>query len=236
MPDLNLIDEGGFDESEAPAAPAPKRKSSKGGGGGGGSKLLIVLLLLLVIGGGGYFLYKKGIIKIPGKKAPIAQIQEEPFPQEPIMQPPQEQRAQAQKQVDTGEVALLEAPPAMEQPSHEAEAMVEPSKKGKGAKKAVSETEESDDISFASEKLSEMQGSFTVQVVAYSEKREAEIMTKRLQFSGYPSFVEEIPEKGGTLYAVRIGRYPSREDARRAVKTFAAQLQDRNFIVKIRNR
>jgi septal ring-binding cell division protein DamX len=236
MPDLNLIDEGGFEESEAPSAPAPRRKSSKGGGGGGGGKLLIVLLLLLLIGGGGYFLYKRGIIKIPGKKAPITQIQEEPFPQAPIMQPPQEQPAQAQKQLDTGEVALLETPPVVEQPSQGAEATAEPPKKGKSAKKPAGETEGSDDISYASEKLSEMQGSFTVQVVAYSEKKEAEIMAKRLQFSGYPSFVEEIPEKIGTLYAVRIGRYPSREEARRAVRTFAAQLQDRNFIVKTRNR
>jgi septal ring-binding cell division protein DamX len=233
MPDLNLIDEGGFEESAAPAASAPKRKSSKGGGGGGGGKFLIVLILLIIIGGGGYFLYKKGLIKIPGKKAPVTQVQEEPLPQEPIMQPPQEQPAQPQKQVDTGEVALLETPPAEEQSSHEAETKIEHSKKGKSAKKPLGKIEGSEDLSFASEKLSEMQGSFTVQVVAYSEKKEAEVMARRLQFSGYPSFVEEVPERGGTLYTVRIGRYPSREEARKAVKTFASQLQDRNFIVKI---
>ncbi len=235
MPDLNLIDEGGFEESAAPAAPAPKRKSSKGGGGGGG-KFLIFLILLLVIGGGGYILYKKGLIKIPGKKAPPAQVQEEPLPQEPIMQPPQEQPAQVPKQVDSGEVALLETSPAEEQPARESEIKVEPAKKGKSAKKLAGKTEESEEASFASAKLNEMQGAFTVQVVAYSEKNDAEIMAKRLEFSGYPSFVEELPEKGGTLYAVRIGRYSSPEEARKAVKTFASQLQDRNFIVKIRGK
>ncbi len=194
MPDLNLIDEGGFEESAASSAPAPKRKSSKGGGGGGGGKFLVVLILLLVIGGGGYFLYKKGLIKIPGKKAPVTQVQEEPLPQEPIMQPPQEQPAQAQRQSDSGEVALLDTPPAEEQGPSEAETKVEPSKKSKSAKKSAGKTEEGEEVSFASSKLSEMQGSFTVQVVAYSDKNDAEIMAKRLEFSGYPSFVEELPE------------------------------------------
>ncbi len=235
MPDLNLIDDGGFEESPAPAAPAPKRKSSKGGGGGGG-KFLVILILLLVIGGGGYFLYKKGLIKIPGKKAPPAQVQEEPLPQEPIMQPPQEQPAQTPKQVDSGEVALLETPPAEEQSSHVGDTKVEPSKKGKGAKNPSIKNEENEEPSFASAKLNEMQGAFTVQVVAYSEKNDAEIMAKRLEFSGYPSFVEELPEKSGTLYAVRIGRYSTPEEARKAVKTFASQLQDRNFIVKVRGK
>lgn len=236
MPDLNLIDEGGFEESSAPTAPAPKRKSSKGGGGGGGGKLLVVLILIIAIGGGGYYLYKKGLIKIPGKKAPVTQVQEEPLPQEPVMQPSEEQPVQAQRQADTNEVALLETPSAEEQPSKEAESKVEPSKKGKSAKKSADKNEIAEETSFASAKLSEMKGSFTVQVVAYSAKNDAEIMAKRLEFSGYPSFVEELPEKGGILYAVRIGRYPSPEEARKAVKSFASQLQDRNFIVKIRGK
>ena len=39
MPDLNLIDEGGFDEAPVPVAPPAKKKISKSssGGGGGGS-------------------------------------------------------------------------------------------------------------------------------------------------------------------------------------------------------
>lgn len=234
MPDLNLIDEGGFEESPAPAAAPPKKKSSKGGGGGG--KGLLIIIIILIIAVVGYFLYKKGIIKLPGKKAPIAQVQEEPLPQEPVVQPPQEQPTQAQKQVDTGEVALLETPPVEEQPSKVAEKKEEPSKKVKSGKKSERLGEEIDETSAATTQLNEMKGQFTVQVVAYSEKVNAEIMAKRLKFSGYPSFVEEVTEKGGTLYTVRIGRYPSYDEAKKAVKTFAAQLQDRYFIDRIRSK
>ncbi len=89
------------------------------------------------------------------------------------MQPPQEQPAQSPKQVDSGEVALLETSPAEEQSSRESDTKVEPSKKGKSAKKSSGKTEESEESSFASAKLNEMQGAFTVQVVAYSEKNDA---------------------------------------------------------------
>jgi cell division septation protein DedD len=85
-----------------------------------------------------------------------------------------------------------------------------------------------------SAKLSEMKGEFTIQVVAYREKKEAVEMVKRLEFAGYPSFMEKYPMKGGDLYSVRIGRYPTRDAAHKAVKTFASQLQEKYFIAKVR--
>ena len=94
MPDLNLIDEGGFDEAPVPAAPPAKKKiskSSSGGGGGGSKTILLIVFLLLIVGGTVYFLNQRGIIKLWGKKkAQVAQMQEEPFQQEPINQPAQE--------------------------------------------------------------------------------------------------------------------------------------------------
>ena len=42
--------------------------------------------------------------------------------------------------------------------------------------------------------------------------------------------------KGGSWYTVRIGKYPSREDAQKAVKNFAPQLQAHYVIDKIRNK
>jgi cell division protein FtsN len=232
MPDLNLIDEGGFEDvPEAPAAP-PAKKSVKSSGGGGGKTILLLVIILCVVAGAVYLLNQRGIIKLWGKKQqPIVQMQEEQFPMEPASQQP----AQAQKQADTNEVALLDTAPIEEK----TEAVMEPeaktaesiAKKSKAVKKneAMIETE-------ASSKLSEMKGEFTVQVIAYSEKSRAVETAKNLEFSGYPSFVERIPMKGGDWYTVRIGRYASRDEAKKAVQSFAEELQAHYVIDKVRSK
>jgi septal ring-binding cell division protein DamX len=86
----------------------------------------------------------------------------------------------------------------------------------------------------SSSKLSEMSGEFTIQVIAYREKKSAEETAKNLEISGYPSFVEKIPMKGGEWYTVRIGRYASRDEAKRAVESFAEQLRAHYVIDKVR--
>ena len=222
MPDLNLIDEGGFDEAPAPAAPPAKKKQSSGrGGGGGGKKILIIFLVLILMAAGVYFMNQRGIIKLWGKKkALVTQIQDEPFQQEPIDQPAQEPTQELQQQTDTSQVALIETAPVEEKAEPPTETM---------EKEEVAETE-------SVSKLSEMSGEFTVQVIAYREKSKAVETSKNLEYAGYPSFVEKVPMKGGAWYTVRIGKYPSREDAQKAVKNFAAQLQANYVIDKIRNK
>ena len=86
----------------------------------------------------------------------------------------------------------------------------------------------------SSSKLSEMSGEFTVQVIAYREKNKAEATKKNLEISGYPSFVEKIPMKGGEWYTVRIGRYSTRDEAKKAVESFAEELQAHYVIDKVR--
>lgn len=223
MPDLNLIDDGGFDEAPAPAAPPARKKISKGGsgGGGGGTKFLIIILILAIIGAVLYFLNRQGIVKLWGKKKPpIAQFEDEPFQQEPIDQFAQDQMQEPQPLIDTSQVALIETAPIEEK--------AEPSKE-------MIEEKEADETESMS-KLSEMSGEFTIQVVAYREKKKAEETSKNLEYAGYPSFVEKIPMNGGVFYTVRIGRYASREDAQKAVKSFASQLQAHYVIDKIRNK
>jgi septal ring-binding cell division protein DamX len=236
MPDLNLIDEGGFEDvPEAPAAP-PAKKSVKGGGGGGGKTILLVVLCLVLVGGVVFFLNQRGIIKLWGKKPqPIVQVQEEQFPQEPAPQ-----SAEAQKPADTSEVALLDTAPVEEkveapkpEPVKEPEVKAtEPgAKKTKAGKKGEAVVETG-----SASKLNEMKGEFTVQVIAYREKSKAEETAKNLEFSGYPSFVEKIPMKGGDWFTVRIGRYASRDDAKKAVLSFAEQLQAHYVIDKVRSK
>lgn len=232
MPDLNLIDEGEFEETTSHApAPSPVKKKKSSGGGGGGTSALILILILVILGAGVYFLNKRGIInvtKLWKKNPPVTQVQEEPLPPEQ----PTEQMQQSAKS-DSSEVALLETPPVEDslKADQTTEASVQ-SSKGTVAKqkKAVK------DISSASKQLDEMKGEFTVQVIAYREKSKAESAAKNLEYVGYPSFVEKVPMKGGDWYTVRIGRYASREDAKLAVKSFAAQLQASYVIDKVRSK
>jgi cell division protein FtsN len=237
MPDLNLIDEGGFEDLPVPAAAVPpaKKKTSSSGGGGGGKTIIILLMVLILCAAGVYLLNQRGIIKLWGKKKPlVAQIQDEPFPQEPAQQSSQEQPTQTPKQDDTT-VTLLEAPPGEEnlETAPEPEAKVaKPSADKPKAKKEKAEVVETE----TSSKLSEMQGEYTIQVVAYKEKKQAVEIANNLEIAGYPSFVEKVPMKGGDWYTVRVGRYASPEEAKKAVKTFAAQLQAHYVIDKIRTK
>jgi cell division septation protein DedD len=221
MPDLNLIDEGGFDEAPAPAAPPAKKKNSKSGRGGGITKVLIVLFVLILIGGGLWYLNKQGIVKLWGKKkASIAQIQDEPFQQEPVDKQAEEKAQEPQQLADTSQVALVETAPVEEKAQASNEMKEE---------KGSSETE-------VISNLNEMSGEFTIQVIAYREKSKAVETSKNLEYAGYPSFVEKIPMNGGDFYTVRIGKYPSREEAQKAVKSFASQLQAHYVIDKVRNK
>ena len=80
-----------------------------------------------------------------------------------------------------------------------------------------------------SEKINEGKGTFGKLI-------NDEETAKNLEFSGYPSFVEKIPMKGGDWYTVRIGHYASRDDAKKAVMSFAEQLQAHYVIDKVRSK
>jgi septal ring-binding cell division protein DamX len=246
MPDLNLIDEGGFEETQAePVAAPPTKKIVKRSSGGGGGKIILLLLLVLCIAAAGvYFLNQRGILKLWGKKQqPIVQMQEEQFPPEV----PTQQPIQAQKQADTNEVALINTTPVEEkaevgkesQSVKEPEAVKEPAAKAKKSIAKKSKAARRSEAAIETEsvsKLSEMVGEFTVQVVAYREKNKALETAKNLEISGYPSFVEMVPMNGGDWYTVRIGRYPTRDEAEKAVQSFAEELQAHYIIDKVHSR
>lgn len=244
MPDLNLIDEGGFEETPATPVAPPAKKMVKKSGGGGGRTILFLLLILCIAAATVYFLNQRGILKLWGKKQqPIAQVQEEQFPPEA----PTQQPAQVQKQADTNEIALINTTPVEEKAEvgkesksvKELEAIKEPATKAIKSivkkSKAIKKSEEFIETESLS-KLSEMTGEFTIQVVAYREKDRAEETAKNLEISGYPSFVENVPMNGGDWYTVRIGRYSTRDEALKAVQSFAEELQAHYIIDKVRSR
>ncbi|HEY6952349.1 MAG TPA: SPOR domain-containing protein [Bacteroidota bacterium] len=223
MPDLNLIDEGGIEETSTPSAPSPARRG-KSGGGGSMNKILLTILVLLIVGTALFYQYKKG--KFPfKKKAPVTVVQEEPFPDtQPIAS--NQNAQQVMQPQDTASVQLLETPLVDEtakKPDSKA------AQSGKDAQKSPAE-------SMSMKKLTDMQGNYTVQVSAFREKKQADEIVGRLEEAGYPAFVETIPMKGVNWYTVRIGHYPSRDDAKKAVADFALELRSSYWIDRVRSK
>ncbi len=215
MPDLNLIDEGGIEESTTPSAPMPSKRGSSGGGSL--NKILLTVLVLLIIGTALFYSYKKG--KFPfKKKAAATVVQEETFPDGSPMASNQNNQQVVQPQ-DTASVPLLET------------SMVEDKSKSPDTKATTPKQTMAE--STPMQKLSDMQGHYTVQVSAFREKNPADVIVGRLEDAGYPAFVETIPMRGENWYTVRIGHYPSRNDAKKAVEDFALELRSNYWIDRV---
>jgi len=228
MPDLNLIDEGGLEETTTPSGPLPQKRGSSSM-----NKILVSVLVVLVLGTTLFYLYKKG--KFPFKrKAPVTVVQEEPMQEppptatnqnmaQPQPQQPQQQTVQAQ---DTSNVPLLETPMVEDTTNRPEGKLVKTSGASKTAMTASSTLQ----------KLSDMHGNYTIQVSAFRDQKQADKIVSRLEDAGYPAFVESIPMKGETWYTVRIGHYASRNDAKKAVEDFALELRSNYWIDRVRGK
>lgn len=216
MPNVNLIEEEGGEGEMQPVA-APAKRS-----GGGGSKILLILIIVVVVGGGVFALNKFGIVKLWGKKQQpvITQIQE------PIVEEPTYAEVDsAMMMEDTSGVSFVETPPLTE-PQYES-ALVTGSGKGITPSRPSSSTR--------SDALAGMTGNYTVQVSAWRDRPTAEKYVSRLEQAGYPAFVEERGFKDGNWYTVRIGRYSSVKEAKKAVDSFAYELKRNYWIDKVRS-
>lgn len=148
----------------------------------------------------------------PKKEAP-AQVAQQTAKQEPPAPPKQQQTAP--KQAEPKKETVAQAPPPKQ---------VTPSKPKEEAPKTTAPKTET------------MKGTYTVQVYAFREKGNAETAVKRLTDNGYPAFIEPIDAKGMTWYTVRIGRYPSASEAKKAVESFAQEIKEHHFIDKVRTK
>ena len=219
MPNVNLIEEeGGMEGGMEPiAAPVKKR----GGGGGGGSKMLLIIIVLVVIGGGVFALNKFGILKLWGKKPQpvvVTQIPEEQFTPEQFGQPDT-------LTADTSGVSFVETPLLTEEKEPGMASGLVMDKGGKKTKVSGSAAVSSD--------LKGMSGNYTIQVSAWRDKSTAEVYVKRLEEAGYPAFVQERSVKDGSWYTVRIGRYSSIKEAKKAVESFAYELKANYWIDRV---
>ncbi len=216
MPNVNLIEEEGGEGTMQPVA-APARR---GGGGGGGSKILIFFLVIVVLGGGVFALNKFGIVKLWGKKAKpvITQIPEE------TIEPQYTEMDTSAMMDDTAGVSFVETPPLTPPPP--TSALVT------GQGKALTPSTPSKPSGAG---LTGMKGNYTIQVSAWRDKSTADKYVQRLESAGYPAFVEQRKVKDGNWYTVRIGRYASMKEARKAVDTFAYELKTNYWIDKVRS-
>jgi septal ring-binding cell division protein DamX len=219
MPDLNLIDDEPASEESLVSESAPP--AAKGGGGGSTLRLVIILsLVVLIIAGLLYVLNSRGIVHLWGKKPQtVVQVPDEQYPPDQF-----NEEAFAEQPVDTmaageaaDEMALLETTPIEE---------------GTPAETPPAEPEPKADANA----LKDMKGDYTIQVVAFREKGKADDVLQNLEIAGYPAFVEKVPMKGGDWYTVRIGRYPTRLDAKVAVASFAEQIRSNYVIDRVRSK
>jgi cell division protein FtsN len=66
---------------------------------------------------------------------------------------------------------------------------------------------------------------YYVKVVAYRTKAEADRMAARLSTKGYAAYVTPVTGKGASLYSVRVGKFPAREDAEAAKRRLEQEEQ-----------
>ncbi len=229
MPDLNLVDdesslEGSAETPEETPAPPSRRR-------GEGFRVVIILVALAILGGVVYMLNQLGIVKLWGEREPVVATYEEPAVQAPAGetpadQPPSQQQAatqaqqppaqQPQKPAQQPAVKLVETPPI--EPSKQPAPVQPPTRKAEEPTKRTAPD------------VSTMHGAYTVQVSSWRDRATAETMVQRLKDAGYPAFVEPVQAKGMEWFAVRVGRYPSVAEAKKAVDGFALELRMRHFI------
>jgi cell division septation protein DedD len=78
----------------------------------------------------------------------------------------------------------------------------------------------------------EADGGFWVQVVSLSSEREARARAARLVQRGYPAVLVPGPAAGkATVYRVRVGPFPRREEAARAAARLSAEEKTETWIV-----
>jgi DedD protein len=73
-------------------------------------------------------------------------------------------------------------------------------------------------------------GRYTIQVGAYNGRAQAEALKARLLAEGHDAYVAEADGNGVTRYKVRIGSFPSHDEARKAAARLASRSQVATYV------
>lgn len=71
---------------------------------------------------------------------------------------------------------------------------------------------------------------FTIQVAAFKTRPQAETMRRALVDGGYDAYVSDSESPSGARYRVRVGAYPTRDDAQQVAQRLAAERRVTTFI------
>jgi cell division septation protein DedD len=214
MPRLNLKDdefEGEATEgSDRSVAPPPTLREV--GSGGGKSPLLLIILIVLALAAAVFALNYFKVIHLWGKKVPAVT---ESLPEPDLPMPEQAVPAEGggEPAPAGGEQNPALAPATVPEPENfpqvaPPQPVVKETRPAKPAKPAVSVP-------------SAGHGDYTIQVSSWMNRGKAEQEAAKLSSAGMESFVEEAIVNGATWYRVRVGHYPTSQEAKEA----AAQLQ-----------
>lgn len=151
----------------------------------------------------------------PADTAAAAKSSETPKPVPTPAKP-----AAASAPVDDGRraMALLEGKPAESKATQLADARsTKPAAAAQGAAPDKADKAEKSDKS-----ESATAGRFVVQIAAYADMGPARDMRQRLEKLGLKSYLQTVEINGATRIRVRVGPYPSREEADKAAETVKA--------------
>ena len=215
---LNIKDteDGGETGNSKMGPPVHKPKTDMSGGTKAGIAIGIVAAVCI----GLFMMYKAGMF---GSRR-------EPVPQEVFTQPVEVDTAAMMaaaeslgtQAADTTFTEPMAAPPKQEmktapkteEPKHIAKSKPEPKREIKHEKKREAKaTIKSEPKPVVKQPVGS--GNFTIYIGSYSSKTSADEEAGRWSEAGYQSFVSESSGKKGVLFRVCLGRYPSRDDARR---------------------
>jgi len=171
------------------------------------------------------------LVKIPVKpssaqgSAPGAQAKEEitfydTLTKSPGGEPPVEEKPKDTKppeKMAKSEVKASKAPAKEEPTPVPAKAAVKQKEKVTPAAETPTQTKAD------ATEAKEPNASWTVQVNAYPDERSAKLLVDQLKNKGYNAKVTEVLNKGKTWYRVRVGRYDSKEEAKKVEETLKSK-------------
>ncbi|MFH0990456.1 MAG: SPOR domain-containing protein [bacterium] len=262
MPDLNLADEDSSlettDETESTEESEALEGPERGKGGGLLKILMIVLIVIIGLGASAYLLNSLGIVKLWGKKAKLSYTQELTAEEGQMQTEQQATSTDQQVTPPTEQQQMIETPPLEETkkettqeskptPVEKKEPLKKPVEKKEPAKKPVEKKESAKpkeekpvkpmpNAPATASKLTDMSGTFTIQVSAFQDKAKADKMAKRLTDAGYPAYVAEKQTSKGLLHVVRIGKYASLKEAQTAVQGFAQEIKASHYIDRVKTK
>ncbi|MDZ7343921.1 MAG: SPOR domain-containing protein [candidate division KSB1 bacterium] len=84
--------------------------------------------------------------------------------------------------------------------------------------------------------VEDVQGKYTVQVSSWRTRRKAEEDAQRYRAQGFNAYIQEayIPEKDGTWYRVRVGRFTTKADAEQMAAQLAGLLESGFWVDRMR--